>query len=199
MQVDEIVQPCFILGYEECIRFIALAVHIQRNALLLYGQVARVQLFRRAPISAWNPASFKALSLLSVTRKSQVNTLPNCLDTMSLMESFRPKPVTSSAVQPATPMTVMKKRFLYPEQVARRHLVGELHALPYRGDALQEDTLAGLGRLGQKAGRAARSLSVWPQASSVAALVHRSAAPTPSTASEAWNRQRNPGMVYMVP
>ena len=37
---------------------------------------------------------------------------PNCLYTMSLMESCRPKPVSSSAVQPAMPVTVMKKRFL---------------------------------------------------------------------------------------
>ena len=39
---------------------------------------------------------------------------------------------------------------------------------------------------------------IFSEAFSVAALVHRSAAPTPSTASEAWNRQRNPGMVYML-
>ena len=37
----------------------------------------------------------------------------NCKCTMSEMESFTPKPVTSRAVHPAMPMTVMKNRFLY--------------------------------------------------------------------------------------
>ena len=127
-----------------------------------------------------------------------MNTLPNCLDTMSLMESFRPKPVTSSAVQPATPMTVMKKRFLYRNRLRAVTLwvnFMRFHTGVMRSRKIR---LPALGALGKRS-CAAHSFSVWPQAFSVAALVHRSAAPTPSTASEAWNRQRNPGMVYMVP
>ena len=35
-----------------------------------------------------------------------------CLSTMGSSESCRPKPMSSNAVQPATPSTVIKKRFL---------------------------------------------------------------------------------------
>ena len=38
--------------------------------------------------------------------------LPNWLSMMSLMASDSPSPVSSNAVQPAMPMTVMTKRFL---------------------------------------------------------------------------------------
>ena len=57
-------------------------------------------------------SSASEMSSANVTVALYFVISPNCLSMMSLMASDRPSPVSSSAVQPAMPMTVMMKRFL---------------------------------------------------------------------------------------
>ena len=50
---------------------------------------------------------------LSTAIPSYRNISLNCFSAIVFIEYFKPKPVTISAVQPATPTIVIKKRFLY--------------------------------------------------------------------------------------
>ncbi len=63
---------------------------------------------------------------------------------MSEMESLIPKPVTSRAVQPEIPITVMKEAFLVSNQISGRDFAGEFHAAPNRRDIFQENPFSGL-------------------------------------------------------
>ena len=54
-----------------------------------------------------------AFESLTFTVKSYLNMLLNWSFATSAIESFRPKPVTKSAVQPLIPITIIKNLFLY--------------------------------------------------------------------------------------
>ena len=147
MQVDKIVQPCFILGYKE-VYVIALAVHIQRNALLLYGQVARDlfgSIHQRLESGILQGALFAQCHEEIIGEHLAELFGYDVADGVLQAEARHQQRRTASHADDRH-----EKALFVSEQVARRHLVGELHALPYRCDALQEDTLACLGRFGQK-------------------------------------------------
>ena len=78
-------------------------------------------LYTAAQFSTWPPSrasvrpfsTVKAAGSLRVTVRSLWDSSVDCLVTMGSRESWRPKPMSSRAVQPATPSTVIKNRFLY--------------------------------------------------------------------------------------
>lgn len=67
---------------------------------------------------------------------------------MLAIESLTPKPVTSSAVQPADADDHHEEALFIPQHVADRDLDQKGEAVPQNRDALQQDALAALGGLG---------------------------------------------------
>ena len=147
MQVDKIVQPCFILGYKE-VYVIALAVHIQRNALLLYGQVAR-DLF--GSIHQRLESGILQGALFAQCHEEIIGEHLAELFGYDVADGVLQAEARHQQRRAAGHADDRHEKALFvSEQVARRHLVGEFHALPHGGDALQKNPLASLRSLGQK-------------------------------------------------
>lgn len=98
--------------------------------------------------SSASPCSMvRALGSLRVMDISLWVSSVDCFVTMGSRESCMPKPMSSSAVQPATPSTVMKNRFLYRNRL-RAVVFWEKDIRDHSGDALHQDALARHGARG---------------------------------------------------
>ena len=97
------------------------------------------------------------------------------------MESFIPKPVSSSAVQPLIPIIIIKKRFLYLNTFLTLTFLRNFSLFHINGICSRNTLLPGFGALGLIR-LAAVSESSYLQENQVVPTVHkRDAASTPIT------------------